>query len=137
MKSRIKSTLRFWYIYLIALAVAITGSIYYCDLINKPRNEETITLFVSTYSSKSDKLQSFLDSNSPFYLREINIIAVSPKSSDFDFFMVNRGLGSADIFILPESYVFENLALSQFIDLKQDVLNDYFEYAVMTTWICS
>lgn len=126
--NKLKKVLRFWYIYLISIAVAVIGTIYYCDFINKPRNEATITLFVSSYSQDSEKLNNYLESKAPNYLREINIVMVNPKSTDLDYYMVNKGLNQADIFILPESYLFEELIKNQFASLNNEVLNNYFVY---------
>ena len=126
--NKIKKVLRFWYIYVLAIIASILGSAYYCHFINQPRNEETITLFIASYSSSTDKLNNYLKDNSPSYLREINILMLNPKSSDFDYFMVNRGLNQADIFILPESYLFDSLIENQFASLNQDVLSNYFTY---------
>lgn len=126
--NKIKKVLRFWYIYVLAIIASILGSVYYCHFINQPRNEETITLFIASYSSSADKLNNYLEDNSPSYLREINILMLNPKSSDFDYFMVNRGLNQADIFILPESYLFDSLIENQFASLSQDVLSNYFTY---------
>ena len=130
--NKVKKALKFWYIYLLSIAIAVIGTIYYCDFINKPRNEATITLFVSSYSLNSEKLNNYLESKSPDYLREINIIMVNPKSTDLDYYMVNKGLNQADIFILPESYLFEELINNQFAELNNEVLSDYFVYETDT-----
>ena len=129
MKSAVKLILKRWYIYLVAIIVAVIGSVYYCNFINMPRNEETISLFISSYSSNNNELLSHLKEKSPSYLREINILSVSPKSPDFDYFIVNKGFNKADIFILHESFLFDELINKQFSPLKEDVLNNYFTYS--------
>ena len=60
MKNKIRKALRFWYIYLIVVVASVVGTFYYVDFINRPKNEETITLFVSSYSQNSDNLQKYL-----------------------------------------------------------------------------
>lgn len=129
MKSAMKLILKKWYIYLIAIIVAVTGSIYYCNFINMPRNEETISIFLSSYSSNNEKLFTFLKEKSPSYLREVSILSISPKSPDFDYFMVNKGLNKADIFILHESYLFDELIKKQFASLNNEVVANYFNYS--------
>ncbi len=130
--NKIKKYLKHWYVYLISIAVAVVGSIYWCNFINRPKGRETITVFVATYDQNTSKLYNFLSANSPSYIREINITAISPKSPDFNYFLVNYGLGKADIFILHQSYVYEELATKQFASMKQEVLNEYFTYETET-----
>ena len=127
-KQIIKNILRFWYAYVTLIAVATLSTIYYCNYINRPKQEKTISLFVSSYSLNSNKLYDFLKEKSPSYLREINISFVNPKSADFEYQIVNKGLNKADIFILPKSYIFDSLVEKQFASLNQDVLNNYFTY---------
>lgn len=128
MNKTFKKTLKYWYVYAAAIAISVAGSIYYCDLINLPRNEETISLFVSTYGKNSSEIHSFLKAKSPQYLREINLFCIDPMSADFDYYMVNKGLNQADIFILREGYLFEKLINDQFAPLKSDIVNEYFSY---------
>lgn len=128
MKIKIKHLLRYWYVYLLLIASSVIGTIYYCDFINKPRNEETINLFVASYTQKSEPLYEYLKEKSPKYLREINITMTNPKSADFGYFMVNKGLNKADIFILPESYLFDDLLNNQFATLNEEVINPYYTY---------
>lgn len=128
MNRTLKAILKFWYIYLILIAVSVVGTIYYCDFINMPRNEETISLFICNYSTNSESLFSFLKEKSPDYLREINITNVNPKSSDYGYYMVNKGLNKADIFLLPESRLDKDLLNKQFAELNSGVLSSYFTY---------
>ena len=53
---------------------------------------------------------------------------MNPKSADFGYFMVNKGLNKADMFILPESYLFDELLDNQFAILNEEVINPYFTY---------
>lgn len=128
MNKSFKKLLRFWYIYLISIVVAVTGTVYWCNFINRPKNEATISLFVATFQNNSTKLDDFLKNKSPEYLREINITTVNPKTTDYDYFMVNKGLNVADIFILGESKIYKELAENQFAPLKKEYLNTYFNY---------
>lgn len=128
MKKIFRNILHFWYVYVLLIAAASLGTIYYCDFINRPQEEKTISLFISSYSLNNNKLYDFLKEKSPSYLREINISFVNPKSADFEYQIVNKGLNKADIFILPQSYVFDNLVEKQFAPLNKDVLNSYFTY---------
>ena len=128
MNSKIKSLLKYWYVYVLVTAASVVGTLYYCDLINRPKNEETINLFVASYTSKTEPLYNYLKDRKPDYLREINITMTNPKSADFGYFMVNKGLNRADIFILPESYLFDDLLNEQFALLKEDVVGPYFDY---------
>ena len=128
MKKVIKNVLHFWYVYVLLIAAATIGTIYYCDFINRPKAEKTISLFVSSYSLNNNKLYDFLKEKSPSYLREINISFANPKSPEFEYQIVNKGLNKADMFILPKSYVFDSLVEKQFASLNQDVLNNYFIY---------
>lgn len=128
MKKIVKNILHFWYVYLLLVVAATLSTIYYCDFINRPKAEKTISLFVSSYSLNSNKLYDFLLEKSPSYLREINISFVNPKTADFEYQIVNKGLNKADIFILPKSYVFDSLVEKQFAALNADVLNQYFSY---------
>lgn len=129
MPKTIRNIARYWYVYIVAIVAGVIGSIYYCEFINMPRKQETISLFVSSYSNDPTNLHKFLNEKKPDYLREINITMISPKSGDFDFFMVNKGLGKADIFILSESYLFEDLTNKQFANLNEEYLNTYFTYS--------
>ena len=119
---------RYWYVYLLLIASSVIGTIYYCDFINRPKNEETINLFVASYTQKSEPLYDYFKEKAPDYLREINITLVNPKSADFGYFMVNKGLNKADIFILPESYLFDDLLNNQFVTLNEEVIDSYFTY---------
>lgn len=119
---------RYWYVYLLLIVSSVIGTIYYCDFINRPKNEETINLFVASYTQKSEPIYDYLKEKAPDYLREINITLVNPKSADFGYFMVNKGLNKADMFILPESYLFDDLLNNQFVTLNEEVINPYFTY---------
>ena len=128
MKKIVKNILHFWYIYLLVIASVSIGVIYYCDFIDMPRKEETISLFISSYTNDSNKLHSFLKEKSPDYLREINITFVNPKAPEFEYLMVNKGLNKADMFILTESYIFDSLIEKQFSPLNKEVVESYFTY---------
>lgn len=128
MKNKIKHLLRYWYIYLLLIVSSAIGTIYYCDFINRPKNEETINLFIASYTQKVEPIYDYLKEKSPSYLREINITLTNPKSADFGYFMVNKGLNKADIFVLPESYLFDDLLNNQFALLNEEVINTYISY---------
>ena len=128
MKKIVKNILHFWYIYLLVIVSVSIGAIYYCDFIDMPRKEETISLFISSYTNDSNKLHSFLKEKSPDYLREINITFVNPKAPEFEYLMVNKGLNKADMFILTESYIFDSLIEKQFSPLNKEVVESYFTY---------
>ena len=128
MKSKMKHLLRFWYVYLFIIASSVVATIYYCNFINRPKNEETINLFIASYTSKSEPIYDFLKEKSPGFLREINITLTNPKSADFGYFIVNKGLNKADIFILPESYLFDDLLNNQFALLNEETTSSYFNY---------
>lgn len=123
-----KTVLKKWYLYVIAIGLSIFGCSYYVNFINMPRNEQTISLFISSYTSDTSKVKKYLESKSPSYLREIDITNIQPDSSNLEYFFVNKGLNRADIFILHESLLTKELLENQFAMLDNDYLSNYFSY---------
>lgn len=117
-----------WYVYLLAIIVATSLSIYWCNFVTRPVDEQTITLFIGSYSLDKEALSNKLNEVKPDYLKEINIVSVKTGSSDFGYYFVNNGLNKADIFVLPESYVTEDMMNKQFATLNSSYLTTYFEY---------
>jgi len=128
MKKIIKTVFHRWYLYIIAIVVSSFVCSYYINFINMPRNEETISFFISSYTGDTNKINSYLKSKSPSYLREINITNVKPTASDFSYFFFYKGLNNADVFILHESFLTDEIITNQFATLDATYLSKFFVY---------
>ena len=89
MKKIKANVIKFWYLYLICLIIFPLLSSYAVELINKPRNEETISIFIGSCSSSSKELVDKLSQKKPSYLREINVRNYVYYGEDFSYFFVH------------------------------------------------
>ncbi|HAS56627.1 MAG TPA: hypothetical protein DD377_02755 [Firmicutes bacterium] len=105
MKKIKANVIKFWYLYLICLIIFPLLSSYVVELINKPRNEETISIFIGSCSSSSKELVDKLSQKKPSYLREINVRNYVYYGEDFSYFYSSFGKSEADLIILPESKI--------------------------------
>ena len=133
MKSFFSRLLKRWYAYIIAIFFGTTLSCLYVDVTGQHRAEETITFFVSTYSTDDSKARAALTKDAPSYLKEVNLVNIPLSESNWEYYFVNRGLNHADVFVLPESRLTSAMLTEQFALLKPEVLSSYFSYEAEET----
>ena len=132
-KTIFKSIKKRWYVYISTIVVTSFAVSYYVDFANKPRNEETLTIFTSSFNINNSVFRNKLLENSPDYLREVLNFNVSPQDRSFSYYFQNQGLNVADIFILPETVLFDELLQKQFAVLDENYLNNFFTYETEPT----
>lgn len=124
MKNIVRNIFKKWYIYLAVILVSSFAMIYMVKLIDMPRNEETISLFVGACDFDSSKLYNKLDANKPNYLREIDIKEAIYYSNDFDYFYSAQGKENTDIIILPLSKCSEKIIKSYYTVLDTQYVEE-------------
>ncbi|MBQ7995755.1 MAG: hypothetical protein IJ247_06065 [Bacilli bacterium] len=127
MKRFVSSLARIWYVYVIVTVAGILLIDYAFNVINKPRNEETITLFVVSEGNDLKELKEKLEDNKPNYLREINIYGVRRESNEFSTYFDVYGKANSDVVILPESKIEEDVVFNHYSPFSFDYLNDYID----------
>jgi hypothetical protein len=123
----LRSIFKYWYLYVVT---AVMGSFvinYTTRLINMPRNEETITIFVASISDSAPNLKPALEKAKPDYLREINIVTVKYNGYNFDSKYTAYGKGDADIIILPKSKINDSTLLTYYQPFQENFIDDYIE----------
>ena len=125
MKKILYLILRQWYLYL-ASAVALFLVIDYAlTLINKPINEETMTIFVASESYDLKHLKEALDKEKPSYLREINFIGVKSNTSTFDDRFKVYGTDNSDIIILPKSKIDDSTVMRYYASFSEEYISNF------------
>ena len=115
-----------WFIYLATLLIGVFAINYSLDLINKPRNEETITIFIaSSENGSSTLLRKKLNNEKPDYLREINIFTIKQDSNDFHRFFLIYGVDNSDIVILPKNKIEDEYVTSYYASFDTQYIEQY------------
>ncbi len=125
MNKFLKLISRQWYLYLIAPIFSVFVINYTLDLVNKPRNEETITIFIaSSESGSSSSLRETLTNNKPDYLREINIFTVQQDGNDFNRMFSIYGRDNSDIVILPKNKIDDAYVTSYYAPFSDEFMQE-------------
>ena len=114
-----------WVYVLLCVACSLL-SIYVIDLINKPRNEQTISILVASYDEKCEVFKEEVDKLRPKYLREIQYNTYSLLDHNYEQYYSNLAYGLCDIVILPESRVNESKVQDYYAILSEDIRTEYF-----------
>lgn len=126
-KNVFHNVIKNWYLYLIAIIASTLCMVLLTNFINKPRNEETISLFVASTSLKSGTLNQELSKNKPSYLREIDTHMAVYYDSDFDYLYTSLGKEVCDLIILPESKLFDNVITYYYCELDTEYVSSYID----------
>ena len=110
-----------WYLYLVALILLPIGVSYLTYMINLPRNEETISIFIASCGSDVKKLREALEKEKPQYLRQISIKSYVYSDHDFSTYYNYFGCQDVDIVVLPESKISSDVVLSNYKKLETDL----------------
>lgn len=120
MKASAKKALaRYWPAYLASLALLPLFSYELVEQIQKPKNEETISIFIGSISSDASAAKKMLNENKPDYLLEINIYSYSYLESAFATYYSASGKEGADLIILPESKIVDVTVFSYYSPLDE------------------
>ena len=114
-----------WVYVLFCLASTLL-SIYVVNLINKPRNEETISILVASYDDKCEEFKKEVNKRRPDYLREIQFNTYSLLDDSFENYYLNLAYGLSDIVILPESKVNNSKVQDYYAILSDEIKTKYF-----------
>lgn len=128
MKQVLKRVLKKWYIYVVGVILASVVSVYFVHFVSMPRNEATISIFLTSNNETKKKVFDILDDVKPSYLKEIDITNVEANNTEFGYYFAQKGLNKADIFVLPESKLTDEMLSKQFATLDQEYLSTYFTY---------
>ena len=127
MKKFFASISRIWYAYVIAIIVGVLLIDYGFNVINLPRNEETITFFIVSEGNDLSNLKGVLENNKPSYLREINVYGARRESAEFKTYFDIYGKANSDVVILPESKIDEDILLNYYSSFPIDYINTFME----------
>ena len=106
MKPSLKRALtRYWPAYALLLVAMPVLSYLVVEQIQKPKNEETISIFIASCSADARYVKEKLASSKPSYLLEINLYSYSYLESTFSSYYQANGKLDADLIILPESKI--------------------------------
>lgn len=100
-----KALTKYWPIYAVTLIATPILSYAIVEQIQKPKNEETISIFVGSCSADARYLKEKLNGNKPSYLLEINLYSYSYIDSTFNTYYQANGKMDVDLVILPESKI--------------------------------
>ena len=114
------------WVYVLFCLASVFLSIYVIDLINKPRNEETISILVASYDDKCETFKTEVDKRRPRYLREIQYNTYSLLDDSFENYYLNLAYGLSDIVILPESKVNDSKVLDYYAIFNDEIKTKYF-----------
>lgn len=114
------------WVYVLICAACTLSTIYIANLINKPRNEETISILVATYDEKCDEFKKEVNARKPDYLREIQFNTYSLLNRDFDNYYLNLAYGLCDIAILPESKINDEKVKDYYAIFSDEIKGQYF-----------
>ncbi len=127
MKKFLRLIVKQWYLYL-ASAVALAFVIDYAiTLINRPVNEETITLFVASESYDLSNLKKALDKEKPGYLREMNYIGVKSRTKTYDDRFKVYGTDNSDIVILPKSKINDSTVMRYYASFTEEYISTFID----------
>ncbi|MDE7395307.1 MAG: hypothetical protein K2M95_04230 [Clostridiales bacterium] len=138
-KKRISNHLEYdWIFYVLIVVVGILGSYFLFSQINRTRDYEDITLFVSCYGENDNDFvgRTFADMNKSDYqsngrflygenvLREITVETRDPLDRDnYLTLLQTHGIITSDILVVGKSYM-ESCAAS-FVPLTDEILTEY------------
>ena len=114
------------WVYALFCAACSLLTIYVVNLINKPRNEETISILVASYDDKCEEFRKEVYSRKPDYLREIQFNTYSLLDSSFENYYSSLAYGLCDIVILPESRVNESKVQDYYAIFTDEIKTQYF-----------
>ncbi len=117
-----------WYLYLAFLILIPIGVSYLTYVVNLPRNEETISIFIASCSTNVKELRAELEEEKPQYLRQISIKSYVYDDKDFSQYYNYFGCQDVDIVVLPESKISSGTVLSNYKKLDASLESDAASY---------
>ncbi len=114
-----------WYSYLIVIVTSIGVSCYLADLVNEPRDEEIIRIFIGSNTADNPILYKTLNEDRPDYLRKIEIRSASYSSNDFGTMYNYYGKRDVDMVILPSSMIYESVVRSYYQKIDHNYVAHY------------
>ena len=122
-----KALTKYWPIYVAAAIAMPVLSYVIVEQIQKPKNEETISIFVGSCNADARYLKEKLNSNKPSYLLEINLYSYSYVDSTFSTYYQANGKMDVDLVILPESKIDDASLITYYSPLDESHFstNDY------------
>ncbi len=122
-----KALTKYWPFYVLAAIALPILSYAIVEQIQKPKNEETISIFVGSCNADARYLKEKLNSNKPSYLLEINLYSYSYVDTTFSTYYQANGKMDVDLVILPESKIDDASLITYYSPLDESHLssNDY------------
>lgn len=112
------------YFVLWLLAVILVWGIVFTFL-NKPKKEESISLFFSVEKADTEAMNADFKTEKTKYLRNLEISAYSSRMEGFDTLLATRGR-DADLLILPETYCEPSAMKALFYPMDHEMLKTVF-----------
>lgn len=123
MKNVISKILHTWYIYLLAIISVVAIVLISTNSINRPINEETMSIFVASCQSSNGKLYNKLLNEKPDYLRQIKINSAVYFGNDYDYLYSTFGKTECDLVIIPESKIADEAVKYYYTPLNEEYMN--------------
>lgn len=142
-KKRINDHLEYdWYKYLLILIACIVAGYYFFSQIQRDKDYETVSIFVSAYHSTDNNFEGelFKEMNSPSYtqkgaagelsaaekygsnlLRSVTFNNRDPLDANYSTMLYTQGVLSCDAIILSKSFLFD----AGIVTLTDELLTDY------------
>ena len=118
-----KALTKYWPVYVLAVIALPILSYAIVEQIQKPKNEETISIFVGSCNADARYLKERLSSNKPPYLLEINLYSYSYVDSTFSTYYQANGKMDVDLVILPESKIDDASLITYYSPLDESHLS--------------
>ena len=115
------------WIYILVILGATIISCYSIDLIVKPRNEQTISMFVVSDSYDISSFEQKIWEKAPDYLLEIIPYVYTRESENLMYLYSTFGYSLADIVILPNNMVDNNIVKQSYEIINDNIINIWFK----------
>ena len=118
-----KALTKYWPVYVLAVIALPILSYAIVEQIQKPKNEETISIFVGSCNADARYLKERLSNNKPPYLLEVNLYSYSYVDSTFNTYYQANGKMDVDLVILPESKIDDASLITYYRPLDESHLS--------------
>lgn len=123
MKKVFSKILHTWYIYAVAIVATTAVVLITTNAVNRPINEETISIFVGSCGTSNSKLYNKLLEEKPSYLRQIKINSAVYFNQDYDYLYTTFGKTESDLVIIPESKISDEVVKYYYTPLNEEYMN--------------
>lgn len=110
-----------WFVLITLASIIIWTSIF--SSINKPKDYETLQIFISSSSYKEESLKETLNKDNSY--KDVIIYSADEDNKYYTSLLETSGILSCDLLIVNKSLVLTDGAESTFVPLSQEYLSSY------------